>query len=154
MFYSYICEVSITNMKKLRVALALLFFLGISVLLTGLLPGLQAWLGWMPKLQFLPALMAVNAVVIIVLLAVTLCFGRIYCSTICPLGVLQDGISHVSVKVKRARKNRKPFHFRKEHKWLRYGIWVLFVAALVAGVQAFVAVLAPYSAYGRMVSKR
>ncbi|MBP5566564.1 MAG: 4Fe-4S dicluster domain-containing protein [Bacteroidales bacterium] len=139
-------------MKKLRIALALLFFLGISVLLTGLLPGAERWLGWMPKLQFLPALMAMNAIIIIALLVITLCFGRIYCSTICPLGVMQDGVSHVSVLAKRARKNRKPFHFRKENKWLRYGIWVLFVAALIAGVQPLVAVLAPYSAYGRMVS--
>lgn len=139
-------------MKKLRIALALLFFLGISVLLTGLLPGLQRWLGWMPKLQFLPAVMALNVVIIIALLVITLCFGRIYCSTVCPLGVMQDGISHVSVLVKRARKNRKPYHFRKEHKWLRYGVWVLFVAALLAGVQPLVAILAPYSAYGRIVS--
>ena len=139
-------------MKKLRVVLALLFFLGISVLLTGLLPGLMPWLGWMPKLQFLPALLALNAVVIIVLLVITLCFGRIYCSTICPLGVLQDGVSHVSVLAKRARKNRKPFHFRKEHKWLRYGVWVLFVVFLLAGMQPIVALLAPYSAYGRIVS--
>ena len=152
MFSSYICKVSIINMKKLRVALALLFFLGISVLLTGLLPGLLPWLGWMPKLQFLPALLALNAVIIIVLLVITLCFGRIYCSTICPLGVLQDGISHVSVLAKRARKNRKPFRFRKEHKWLRYGVWVLFVVFLLAGIQPIVALLAPYSAYGRIVS--
>ncbi len=139
-------------MKKIRIALALLFFLGISLLLTGLLPGLHRWFGWMPKLQFLPAVMALNAAVIIALIVLTLVFGRIYCSTICPLGVMQDGISRVSVLAKRARKNRKPFHFRKEHKWLRYGIWVLFVAALIAGIQPAVAVLAPYSAYGRIVS--
>ena len=139
-------------MKRLRIALALLFFCGITVLLTGLLPGVQTWLGWMPKLQFLPAVMALNAAIIIALLLLTLCFGRIYCSTICPLGVMQDGISHASVLVKRARKNRKPYHFRKEHKWLRYGVWVLFVAFLIAGLQPLVAILAPYSAYGRIVS--
>ena len=36
-------------------------------------------------------------------------------------------------------------------KWLRYGVWVLFVVALIAGVQALVALLAPYSAWGRIV---
>ena len=139
-------------MKKLRITLGILFFLGITLLLSGLVPGAGRWLGWMAKLQFLPAVLGVNLIVIAFVLVLTLLFGRVYCSVICPLGVAQDGISKLSVWVKRARGNRKPFHFRKEHKWLRYGIWVLFVAALVAGVQAFVAVLAPYSAYGRMVS--
>ncbi|MBR0175505.1 MAG: 4Fe-4S binding protein, partial [Bacteroidales bacterium] len=122
-------------MKKLRITLEILFFGGITLLLSGLLPGAERWLGWMPKLQFLPSLLALNAIVIIALLALTICFGRIYCSVICPLGVMQDGISRISVLAKRARKNRKPFHFRKENKWLRYGIWVLFVAALIAGLQ-------------------
>ena len=139
-------------MKKIRVILALVFFLGISLLLTGLVPGLAKWLGWMPRLQFLPAVMAVNLGVIIGLVLLTLVFGRIYCSVICPLGVMQDGISRIGVRVKRLAGNRKPFHFRKENKWLRYGIWLLFVAALIAGVQSFVAILAPYSAYGRIIS--
>ena len=137
-------------MRKIRIAIAILFFAGITLLFVGV-PSLTSWLGWMPKLQFLPAVMALNVLVIVLVLALTLLFGRIYCSTICPLGVFQDGISRVRVTLGRLRKNRKPFHFRKEHKWLRYGIWVLFVAALAAGVQSFVAILAPYSAYGRMV---
>ena len=36
-------------------------------------------------------------------------------------------------------------------KWLRYGVWALFVIALIVGVQALVALLAPYSAWGRIV---
>lgn len=137
-------------MRKIRIAIAILFFAGITLLFVGV-PSLASWLGWMPKLQFLPAVMALNVLVIVLILALTLLFGRIYCSTICPLGVFQDGISRVRVTLGRLRKNRKPFHFRKEHKWLRYGIWVLFVAAIAAGVQSFVAILAPYSAYGRIV---
>ena len=138
-------------MRKIRIAIAILFFAGITLLFVGV-PSLASWLGWMPKLQFLPAVMALNVLVIVLVLVLTLLFGRIYCSTICPLGVFQDGISRVRVTLGRLRKNRKPFHFRKEHKWLRYGIWVLFVAALAAGVQSFVAILAPYSAYGRIVT--
>lgn len=139
-------------MKKIRITLALLFFSGISLLLTGLVPGAFRWLGWMPKLQFLPAVMGLSILAIAIVLALTILFGRIYCSTICPLGVMQDGISHVSVLAKHARKNRRPFRYRKELKWLRYGIWLLFVLALVFGLQSAVAVLAPYSAYGRIVS--
>ena len=137
-------------MKKIRIASAIVFFAGITLLFVGV-PLVASWLGWMPKLQFLPAVMAVNVLVILLILALTIVFGRIYCSTICPLGVMQDGISRIRVTLAKLRKNRKPFHFRKEHKWLRYGVWGVFVAALLAGVQSFVAILAPYSAYGRIV---
>ena len=139
-------------MKKLRITLGVVFLLGITLLLSGLLPDAGRWFGWMAKLQVLPAVMALNVGIIIGIVLLTFCFGRIYCSVICPLGVAQDGISKLSVLIKRAHGNRRPFQYRKENKWLRYGIWVLFVAMLIAGVQAFVAVLAPYSAYGRIVN--
>ena len=135
-------------LKKLRIALAAFFFIGITLLLTGLLPGWEKWLGWMPKMQFLPAALALNAGVLILLVLLTLVFGRIYCSVICPLGVFQDIVSWISSK----RKGKKMrFHFRPEQKWIRYGVLVLTLVALLAGVQVIVAALAPYSAYGRMV---
>ena len=137
-------------MKKFRVILALVFWTGITLLFLGI-PEIASWLGWMPKLQFLPAVMALNFATVAVVILACLLIGRIYCSAICPLGVMQDGISHASVIAKRVRKNRKPFHYRKELKWLRYGIWVIFVLAVAFGFQSFVAVLAPYSAYGRIL---
>ena len=138
-------------MKKIRIILALAFWVGITLLFLGI-PELAKWLGWMPKMQFLPAVLAVNLTTIAIVIVSCLLIGRIYCSTVCPLGVMQDGISHISVFVKRMRGNRRPFRHRKEIKWLRYGIWVLFVLAIVFGFQSFVAVLAPYSAYGRIVN--
>ena len=135
-------------LKKLRVALAVIFWLGITLLLLDFTGTLHAWLGWMAKIQFLPAVLALNVGVIVGLVLLTLVFGRVYCSVICPLGVFQDGISWL-----RAHKSKKAFEYRKERKWLRYGVWVLFVAALVAGVHVIVSLLAPYSSYGRMVQE-
>ena len=64
------------------------------------------------------------------------------------MGVYQDIVSWLSSK----RKGKKMrFSYKKEIKWLRYGIWALFVVAIIAGIQVFVALLAPYSAYGRML---
>ncbi len=134
--------------KKIRIAVAAVLFVGITLLFLNLAGILRPWLGWMPKIQFLPALMALNFAVIMGIVAVTLIFGRIYCSTVCPLGVFQDIVSWLSSR----RKGKKArFNWSPEVKWLRYGIWILFIMALVGGVQAFVAILAPYSAYGRMV---
>ena len=138
-------------LKKLRVTLAVLFWAGITLLLLDVSGALHGWLGWMARIQFLPAVLALNAAVIAGLVLLTLLFGRIYCSVICPLGVFQDAVAHVSVTRKKRKKNHRPYSWSPERKWLRYGVWVLFVAALIGGVQVFVALLAPYSAYGRMV---
>ena len=138
-------------LKKIRVALSVIFWAGITLLLLDFTGALHGWLGWMAKIQFLPAVLALNVAVIIGLVVLTLLFGRIYCSVICPLGVFQDGVAHLNVARKRRHKDHKPYGYSPEKKWLRYGVWVLFIAALVAGIQALVALLAPYSAYGRIV---
>ena len=139
-----------TFLKKLRTTLAIVFFVAITLLFLDLTGALHTWFGWMAKIQFLPAVMALNLGVIIFLALLTLVFGRVYCSVICPMGVFQDVVSKLHVDIKKRRKNRKPFHYTKEIKWLRYGVWVLFVIAIVAGIHAFVTILAPYSAYGRI----
>ena len=135
-------------LRKIRILAAAFCFIAVSLLFLDFTGTLHRFLGWLAKIQFLPALLALNLVVVIVLALVTLVFGRVYCSVICPLGVFQDVVSWFSA---RRKKFRARFSWSKEVKWLRYGVWILFVIALVAGVQAFVALLAPYSAWGRIV---
>lgn len=135
-------------LKKIRVALATIFFTAITLLFLDFTGTAHAWLGWMAKIQFLPAVLAVNAGVIIALIILTLILGRAYCSVICPLGVFQDVISWFNSR--RGGKYRYRFTWSAEMKWLRYGILVLFIAALLAGIGSFVALLAPYSSYGRI----
>ena len=135
-------------LRKIRITLAAICFVAITLLFLDFTGTLHLWFGWLAKIQFLPAVLALNFVVIAILLVLTLLFGRIYCSVICPLGIFQDCVSNLSPR----RKGKKArFSYSKEIKWLRYGVLVLFVIALVAGLNALVALLAPYSAYGRMV---
>lgn len=108
---------------------------------------LHAWLGWVAKIQFLPALMALNFVVVACLVVLTLMFGRVYCSVICPLGVMQDVVSHVSGSRK---KKKHRFSYSPAKNWLRYGFLLIFAVALAAGLGSVVALLAPYSSYGRI----
>ena len=135
-------------LKKLRITFAILFWLGITLLLLDFTGVLHLWLGWMAKVQFLPAVMAANVGIIVLLVLLTLVFGRVYCSVICPLGVFQDGVAALH---HHPRKHKRPYHYKKENKWLRYGIWALFVILLLVGLQALAAILAPYSAWGRIV---
>lgn len=135
-------------LRIIRITLAAICFVAVTLLFLDFTGTLHLWFEWLAKIQFLPAVLALNFVVIAILLVLTLLFGRIYCSVICPLGIFQDCVSNLSSK----RKGKKArFSYSKEIKWLRYGVLVLFVIALVAGLNALVALLAPYSAYGRMV---
>ena len=135
-------------LRKIRITLAAICFVAVTLLFLDFTGTLHLWFGWLAKIQFLPAVLALNFVVIAILLVLTLLFGRIYCSVICPLGIFQDCVSNLSSR----RKGKKArFSYSKEIKWLRYGVLVLFVIALVAGLNSLVALLAPYSAYGRMV---
>lgn len=106
---------------------------------------LHAWFGWLARIQFLPALLALNLGVVAALVVLTLVFGRIYCSVICPLGVMQDIFSAA-----RGAKKRNRFSYSPEKKWLRYGMLALMLVSVAAGINAVVALLAPYSAYGRI----
>ncbi len=131
-------------LKKIRITLATVVFVLITLLFLDFTGTLHIWLGWMAKIQFLPAVMALNVVVIVALIALTLVFGRIYCSVICPLGIFQDLLARLR------RKNK--YSYSKEVKWLRYPVLVLFVIAGVAGIGSLFQLLAPYSSYGRIAT--
>lgn len=131
-------------LRKTRIAIGCAFAVMITLLLAGI--GWQWW-GWTAKLQFLPACLALDFAVIAGILALTLLFGRIYCSTICPLGVFQDAV----IALRKLAGRKAKFSFRKESR-LRYAVLALTIAAIIAGAQCVVAMIAPYSAYGRMVS--
>ena len=104
-------------LRKIRIILAALFFLGVTLLFLDFTGTIHAWLGWMAKIQFLPAVLAANAAMIIGLILVTLLFGRVYCSVICPLGVMQDIISWLRGKLK--KKNKFRFGYSPANNWLR-----------------------------------
>ena len=132
-------------LRKIRTILAAVFFVLITLLFLDFTGTLHHWLSWLAKIQFLPAVMALNAVVVIALLLLTLVFGRIYCSIICPLGVFQDLLA-------RLHRKKNKYSYSKEMRWLRYPVLVLFIIALVAGVGSVFQLLAPYSSYGRIAT--
>lgn len=135
-------------LSNIRRVLAAIFAGLLTLLLLDFTGTLHLWLGWMAKVQLLPAILALNIGVVICLVLLTLIFGRVYCSVICPLGVFQDVVSWLAGKY---RKNR--FRYSKEFSKLRYIVLLLFIASLLSGTGfLLVKLLAPYSAYGRMVS--
>lgn len=135
--------------RKIRLTLAVLFLVLITLLFLDFTGTVHTWFGWMARIQFLPAVMALNVGVILFLVVLTLLLGRVYCSVICPLGVFQDVVSWLSGR-RKGKKNR--FSYSPAKTWLRWGVLVAFVVAMVAGLGSLAVLVAPYSSYGRIVS--
>lgn len=135
-------------LRKLRICLAAIVFIAAVLLFLNLWEGAALKLSFLAKWQFLPAVLALNVVVIAVLVVVTLLFGRIYCSVICPLGILQDIIGRLG---RIGKKNKMRYSPSKEKK-VRYIVCVVFVATLIAGLNYLVVLLDPYGLFGKMVA--
>ena len=130
-------------LRTIRITLATVLLVCITWLFLDFTGTAYEWFSWMPKLQFLEAILAVNIGVIVFLIILTLVCGRIYCSVICPLGIMQDIFGWLG---KKKKKNR--YTYSKEVKWLRYPVLVVFIIALLAGVGTLFQLLAPYSTFG------
>ncbi|PZX20277.1 4Fe-4S binding protein [Breznakibacter xylanolyticus] len=135
-------------LRLTRTALAVVLGGALTLLFLDFSGTIHTYFGWMAKIQFLPALLAVNVVVVAALILVTLLLGRIYCSVVCPLGIFQDVVSRISRRVIKRRQSYSP-----EKKWWRYSVLALFVAAIAAGLGSVMALLDPYGIFGRMAAQ-
>ena len=67
-------------LRKIRLTFAMICFVLITLLFLDFTGTLHGWFGWLAKIQFLPAVLALNVGVILFLVILTLVCGRIYCS--------------------------------------------------------------------------
>ena len=137
-------------LRKIRIILASIFFVGTTLLFLDVTGCLHTWLGWMAKIQLLPAVLSLNLAIVAVLAIMTLLLGRVYCSVICPMGIMQDVISWIHKKS--SKKARFRFSYSPAKNWLRYLVLALFVIGLILGAHSIVMLIAPYSAYGRIAA--
>lgn len=135
-------------LRKIRITVATVVFACITLLFLDSSGALHTWLGWLAKIQAVPAVLALNLGVVIGLVLLTLIFGRVYCSAICPLGIFQDIVTWLGGKGPKKRYFR--FTWSKANNWLRIIMLVIFVATLLAGVVSVAALIEPYGAYGRI----
>ena len=143
------------HLKKIRVIIALIFFLFIVFFFIDfrkLLP--DPFYDVLLYLQFIPSILKfISAVSIatlgfLVVLILTALFGRVYCSAICPLGILQDCILWIK---KKAIRNFR-FRFFSPLDYLRYPFLALPVITYLAGTILIVTLLDPFSNFGRIIS--
>ncbi|GHU06410.1 ferredoxin [Betaproteobacteria bacterium] len=149
---------SIPALRRIRVivavlvfALALAAFIDFRDLFPNNLKHLVASVQFAPSAFSFATAFRVSALACLAVLILTLVFGRVYCSVICPLGILQDAISRISAKIRRVPPYRLPF--RKARNALRHAILAATIGALALGWGGLALTwLDPYSNFGRIVS--
>lgn len=145
-------------LRVIRTILALICFLAITMLFLDFTGTAASQWGWLVRYQVIPAILSANVVTIIVLAALTFIFGRVYCSVLCPLGVMQDIIARISVWVRpRSRRRFGVYRWHAARSRIRLAVLIAFVVLLVLGLvnmlaSSIAALIEPYSAYGRIVT--
>ncbi len=81
---------------------------------------------WFMSLQLVPAALALTLPVLALWIGITLMFGRVYCSTVCPLGAVMDLMS-------RARPANKVYRYKRGLSGLRAVSITIFALLLATG---------------------
>ena len=141
------------HLRGIRLYVSLIFFLLVSILYLdfyNLVP--ESFTGYILYFQFIPSLFkfiditTISVAGFIIILLLTFLYGRVYCSSICPLGTLQDFILRISKKIA----NKKSYGNLKDYKWIKYLIFGLTIISFFSGSLTLITLLDPFSNFGRI----
>lgn len=132
-------------LRKIRITFSLIFFCGINLFFLNYFE----LLGGLTKMQLVPAVLSANALALVFLLLLALLFGRLYCSSLCPLGIYQDIIIWLSRKKNRGKKY---YAYSRAKNILRYSILTIAIICFAAGINLVTTFWEPYSLYGGIIT--
>ena len=142
-------------LKRIRVVFAVVFFLSVSFLFLDFGNIIPLWVHtFLISTQFVPSLMRTlvlfssASIGLIFILLLTILFGRVYCSTICPLGILQDVVIRAAKRINRHRK----FQYKRPTYLLHYILLILTTIFALSGSVVLLNLFEPFSNYGRISS--
>ena len=146
-----------SKLKHLRLVIEIVCLLLITVSFFSVFP--EAVQAIPVKTQIVPLIISllsegllISVFLVIFFLLVTVIFGRLYCSFVCPLGGFQDiFIRFRSVKVGR-RIKKKRYKYRKPFSRLRLLILIGVVVSTASGGLYLLSFLDPYSIFGKITT--
>lgn len=125
-------------LRLTRIIISAIIFVVLTIGLTAPALALPLLLPLLVKIQLVTALAAFSITTFVGWLMVTLMFGRIYCSSVCPLGTLQDIA---------ALRHRSPYRYSPPRNNLRYIFLVTMLICLMLQNAVAVTILDPYSEF-------
>ncbi|MFV0311730.1 MAG: 4Fe-4S dicluster domain-containing protein [Dysgonomonas sp.] len=136
-------------LKKLRVGVSIILFTLITSYFLDFAALMSDRFHALAHIQFIPAILGSSFIILTVLIILTILFGRVYCSSICPMGIYQDIVAWLS---KKTAKKKKRYKYSKAKNILRWSVIVVILIAFFAGYPVLLGLVDPYSAYGRIIS--
>lgn len=127
-------------------------FVSLTLLFTVPATWICAHLYGFQAIQWLPAAMSFSLAICIIWLVVTLLFGRIYCSSVCPLGTWQDICSHLGCRSRAKGVTQGWYHYRPPLSMIRNIVVIITFASLLVGITFIAAFLDPSSIFHRACS--
>lgn len=142
------------KLKTIRIIISSIIFVLFIFMFLGILPYNFLLSHWLVYFQFIPAFINVFFnhsffIILFLLVLLTFLFGRIYCSTLCPFGTLQDIFIFLRYKFGK----NKFFIQQKNYKVFRYVFVLILLILFFAGNITFLSIFEPYSNFGRITNE-
>lgn len=139
-------------LKKIRIIVSVFFFSFWGLYFLAEISFIKDNSTFFSSFQLFPALQWAKSVGVFPLglttiIILTILFGRVYCSSMCPLGTFQDGFIALSRKV-----SSKKCSAASANTIIRYGVLGVFLLLFFLGVMSLVHFLEPFSVFGRIAS--
>lgn len=103
--------------------------------------GIAVNAGWICRIQIVNLILSGSLPLIAGWGILTFIFGRVYCSSVCPLGTLQDIASHIC---KRSFRHSGSYHYRRPAAKFRITTLLLMAAGMIIGNSLIVTMLDPF----------
>lgn len=134
-------------LKQTRVVVSVVLGIVAVVAITTAAVGTAVYGGWISRIQIVPLMLAAALPWIVGWIVLTFVFGRIYCSSVCPLGTLQDCISRVGAM---ARKGKRFSYIQP--LWSVRWLFLLIMAIAITGLSTTLTLtLDPYYSFNKMI---
>lgn len=119
------------NLRVIRIFLSVVFFIA-TVAYFAVGPNVNPMTRVAERVQIIPSAIAMSMGAILFWILASFLFGRIYCSSVCPVGAFQDFVIYLG---KKTRRFGRPASFRPPLP-VRWHILAIYVVCLVVGVMA------------------
>jgi polyferredoxin len=110
------------------------------------------------QMQIVPAIIIGSAIWLPFWAVITLLIGRIYCSTVCPIGTISDIAARIGMTIKRKKARRRfgiasaadlGYHFSEARRQIRAVIFTTIFVLSIIGVSTALTILDPFDIYRR-----
>lgn len=103
--------------------------------------GIAVNAGWICHIQIVNLILSGAFPLLAGWLLLTFVFGRVYCSTVCPLGTMQDIISYIG---RRTSKRAHGYHYTRPYNGTRTVFFIIMAGGIIIGNSVIVTVLDPF----------